>query len=250
MNKLIVANWKMNPGSTKEALVIFNGISLVSKNIKNTNIVICPPFPFLSISSKIKNKNISLGAQNTFHEQEGAYTGQVSSKMLLNLGVKYVILGHSESRLQGDTNEIINKKILISLKNKILPILCIGESIRDTHGEYLSFIKNQIHECLNSISKNQIKNITFAYEPIWAIGKNAIREAKVDEFIEMRIFIKRVIADMYGMKISNDINIIYGGSVHKENARSFIVEGEADGLLIGRDSLIPKNFGAILNAIK
>ena len=170
--------------------------------------------------------------------------------MLSNLGVKYVILGHSESRLMGDTNEVINKKILISLKSKILPILCVGENTRDTHGEYLSFVKNQIEECLLSVSKLQIKNITIAYEPVWAIGKNAIREATSDEFIEMRIFIKRIIADTYGINIANAVKIIYGGSVNQNNARSFAIDGEADGLLIGRDSLIPKNFGAILNAIK
>lgn len=250
MRKLIVANWKMNPGSLKEAEAIINGISIEAKEFKNTDIVVCPPFPFLSISPKIKTKNFIKGAQNIFYEIAGAYTGQVSLKMLNSFGVKYVILGHSESRLQGDTNEIINKKIIATLKAKILPIFCIGENIRDTHGEYLSFIKNQIHICLSSVSKTQIKNIVIAYEPIWAIGNKALREATVDEFIEIRIFIKRTIADIYGIKTANEINIIYGGSVHKENARTFIFDGEAGGLLVGRDSLIPKKFGAILAAIK
>jgi len=250
MRKLIVANWKMNPGSIKEAEAIFNGLSIEAKEAKNMDIVICPPFPFLSISSKIKIKNVIKGAQNIFYETIGAYTGQVSPKMISSLGAKYVILGHSESRLFGDTNEIINKKILASIKSKISPILCIGENIRDTHGEYLSFIKNQIHECLISVSKTQIKNIVIAYEPIWAIGDKALRYATVDEFIEIRIFIKRTIADIYGIKVANEINIIYGGSVHKENARTFVIDGEAGGLLVGRDSLIPKKFGAILAAIK
>lgn len=250
MSKLIIANWKMNPESLKESESIFNSISILSKNIKNTEIVVCPPFPFLNLARKTKNKNVVLGAQNLFYEISGSYTGQVSPKMLSSLGVKYVILGHSESRLMGDTNEVINKKILISLKSKILPILCVGENTRDTHGEYLSFVKNQIEECLLSVSKLQIKNITIAYEPVWAIGKNAIREATSDEFIEMRIFIKRIIADTYGINIANAVKIIYGGSVNQNNARSFAIDGEADGLLIGRDSLIPKNFGAILNAIK
>jgi len=250
MSKLIIANWKMNPESLKESESIFNSISVLSKNIKNTEIVVCPPFPFLNLARKTKNKNVVLGAQNLFYEISGSYTGQVSPKMLSNLGVKYVILGHSESRFTGDTNEIINKKILISLKSKILPILCVGENTRDTHGEYLSFVKNQIEECLLSVSKLQIKNITIAYEPVWAIGKNAVREATSDEFIEMRIFIKRIIADTYGISVANAVKIIYGGSVNQNNARSFAIEGEADGLLIGRDSLIPKNFGAILNAIK
>jgi len=250
MSKLIVANWKMNPQSPVEAEFIFDGIAKVSKNVKDIDIVICPPFPFLFLSKKIKNKNISLGAQNLFYETEGAYTGQVSSKMLSGLNAKYVIVGHSESRKQGDTNEIINKKIISSLKGKISPILCIGEKERDSHGEYLSFLKKQIHECLALISKSQLKSIIIAYEPIWAIGANATREATCEEFIEIRIFIKRVLSDLYGINKANQMNIIYGGSVHPDNAKTFIFDGGAGGLLVGRDSLIPKKFGEILGAIK
>lgn len=249
MAKFIVANWKMNPQSQKEAEVLFN---LVSKNIekaKKNKIVICPPFPFLFVSQKIKNKKITLGAQNVSSEAEGSYTGEVSPRMLSSMGVKNVIVGHSERRKQGETNKFINQKVLNLLKFKLSPILCVGESIRDKDGAYLSFIEEQIKDCLAGVSKMQMKNIIIAYEPIWAIGGNAQREATKEEFVEIKIFIKKIISDIYDGKIAHSTNILYGGSVNSLNAKSFVVEGGADGLLIGRDSLNFKKFEAILNAL-
>jgi len=166
MKKLVIANWKMNPDSIKESEVIFNNVAVLAREAKNIDVVVCPPFPFLSVCKKMKIKNIILGAQNLFYELNGSYTGQVSSKMLTSMGVKYVIVGHSENRALGDTNEVVNKKILLSLKSKISPVLCVGEKARDNHGEYLFFVKNQIEECLASVSKSQIKNIVIAYEPV------------------------------------------------------------------------------------
>jgi triosephosphate isomerase len=247
MSKIIVANWKMNPQSQKEVEVFLSHISLASKNIKNTQIIICPPNPFLFIFKKNKNKKIILGAQNISCEVEGSYTGEVSPKMLLNMGVKNVIIGHSERRRMGENDKIINKKILNSIKFKLSPIICIGENNRDREGFYLSFVKEQIKNCLAGVSVAQMKSVVIAYEPIWAIGKSAIREATCEEFIEMKIFIKKVISDIYNPKIAHSVPILYGGSVNTLNAKSFLTEGEADGLLIGRDSLNSKKFGIIIN---
>jgi len=249
MAKIVVANWKMNPESLKEAEVLFNKTLIEVKNTKNLKIVICPPFPFLSVFGKTKSQKIALGAQNVSREVEGSYTGEVSPKMLRSLGVSCVIVGHGEERKQGETNKLINEKILNLLKFKLSPILCIGESIRDRDGEYLSFVEEQIKTCLLSMPRAYMKNIIIAYEPIWAIGANAKREARADEFMEMKIFIKKVISDIYDAKTAHSIPILYGGSVHKENAQAFIKEGDADGLLIGRDSINPKKFGAILRAL-
>ena len=248
IKKLIVANWKMNPRSQKEADTIFSSVYNFAKISKNADVVVCPPFPFLSIGKKIKSQKVSLGAQNVSYAIEGAYTGEVSPLMLVSFGVKYVIVGHSEVRSQGETNEIINKKLLNIFKNKLTPILCIGESVRDSHGEYLSFIKNQILLCLANVSKTQMINLVVAYEPVWAIGESATREATPEEFVEISIFIRKIISDLYGAKIAHSIKILYGGSVHSENAKLFLLDGHADGLLVGRDSLNPKKFGAIINA--
>lgn len=249
MVKTVVANWKMNPQSQKEAEVLFKGTMAISKNIKNTKIIVCPPFPFLSALKKLKTKKIVLGAQNVGKDREGSHTGEVSPKMLIDMGVSYVIVGHGERRAQGETNKVINEKILNLLKFKLLPILCVGESTRDRDGFFLSFVGEQIKESLKGVARRELKNIMIAYEPLWAIGKNATREATKEEFMEMKIFIKKVISDIYDSKTAHGITILYGGSVRGDNAKTFVETEVADGLLVGRDSINPKKFGAILNAI-
>lgn len=247
MNKIIVGNWKMSPNSVKETENLLKEISLISKKSKNIDIIACPPFPFLPFGKKITSFHI--GAQNVSEEIDAANTGDVSTKMLKSLNISHVIVGHSERRKKGDTNSMINRKIAGILKEKMFPILCVGESVRDTNGEYLIFIKSQIHECLAQIPKAQIKNIIIAYEPIWAIGSQSQRVATTEEFVEIRIFIKKVLSDMYDIKTANSVPILYGGSVHPDNSKSFIDSG-ADGLLVGRDSLSAKKFGEIINSIK
>ena len=188
VNKLIIANWKMNPQKKTEAEAIFKDISTFVKNIKNTEIIICPPFPYFFIKDKIKGKKLKLGSQDVFYEKEGSHTGEVSASMLKDFGVEYVLVGHSERRSLGDTNDQVNKKILAVIKSKMCPIFCIGESEKDANGFYLSFIKQQITEGLLAVTKSQAKNIIIAYEPIWAIGSNATRVATPAEFTEIRIF--------------------------------------------------------------
>lgn len=246
MKKLIVGNWKMNPQSVKEAEILFKNIGKATSSIKNTDIVICVPFPFLSIVKKLKNKKITLGAQNVFYQAEGAYTGEVSASMLRDLGVKYVIVGHSERRSQGETNEIVNKKLIAILKAKLTPILCIGESIRNNDGSYLGIVKDQLMANLASVSKNQIKQIVIAYEPVWALSSTVNRhDATPHDFEEMKIYIRKTLTDMFGPTAANSVRIIYGGSANKDNALSFLQIG-ADGLLPGKASLDAKNFANII----
>lgn len=238
----------MNPANSKSAEKIFFDISKNINNKKN-EVIICPPYPFLFIKNKIKDKKIKLGSQDVFFEKSGSFTGEVSPSMLLDFGVSYTIVGHSERRSLGENNLLINKKIISLLKSKIRPILCVGETDRDHNGFYLSFIKSQIEEGLKNVPKNQIKNIIIAYEPLWAIGKEAKREATPKEFIEIKIFIKKILSFIYGPKIVDEVSIIYGGSVNSSNASSFIKDGDADGLLVGRDSLLPLKFLDIVKTI-
>lgn len=245
--KLIIGNWKMNPQSLKEAEILFKNIAIGIKNTKNVDVVICPPFPFISINKKFKNRKISIGAQDVFSEQKGAYTGEVSTSMLVDSGASYVIVGHSERRTLGETNDIVNKKLIASLKAKLTPILCVGESERDHHnGFYLATVKGQITSCLSGINKNQIKNIVIAYEPVWALSSTENRhDATPHDFEEMKIFIRKILNDMFGRTIANSVQIIYGGSANKDNAKSFLDVG-ADGLLPGKASLDAKNFSSIV----
>lgn len=245
MRKIVIANWKMNPSSLKEAEKIVSGIGTGLKNIKKTEVVLCPPSIYLSKIKKT-NKKIYFGAQNSFYEDSGAYTGEISIEMLKQFGVKYSIVGHSERRAFGETNKDTNLKIKKLLEFKITAILCIGESVRDEEHKYFDFIKKQIEEALEGINKNSLNKIIIAYEPIWAIGKNALREATAGEFLEMSIFIKKILSDIYGAKNIEDIRIIYGGSVHPENSLPFIIDGKSAGFLVGRDSLEPKKFLEII----
>lgn len=242
--KLVVGNWKMNPASFKDAEKLFSNIAKNLKNIKKTEVVIAPPYVFIEKLSKIKTGKVKLGAQNAFYEKSGAFTGEVSFKMLENMKVKYAILGHSERRELGETNTEINKKIKSVLSAGMTPVLCVGEKDRDENHEYLNVISNQITECLFGLSKNNITDVVIAYEPVWAIGKGAVREATGSEFLEVSIYIKKVLSDKF--KNSN-VTMLYGGSVHPENSKEFLMEGKADGFLVGRDSLDPKKFLEIIN---
>lgn len=241
--KLIVGNWKMNPKSSVIAKQSFLAIKKGISSFKNVNTAIASPFVYLNKLSKNSSSILALGAQNISSEPEGAFTGEVSGPMLSDNKIKYVIIGHSERRKLGETDEQINKKIKMALKAKIIPILCIGENDREHGMWYLGKIKTQLEECLKGISKNLAEGIIIAYEPIWAISTTANRrDATPTDCEEMRIYIKKVLNDMFGMKTVEKIKILYGGSVDEKNAQGFLTEGGADGLLVGKSSLTPKKF--------
>jgi triosephosphate isomerase len=253
MPKLIIANWKMNPETMREAKEIFQAIKKSATRIGQP-VVICPPFLFIEPLSKLATPKINLGAEDLSRVLPtggvGAYTGETSGLQIRGAGAKYAISGHSERRLLGDTDEVVNKKVKAALKSGLKPILCVGESKRDDAGNFLHFIRKQLELDLADVSKSDLDNLIIAYEPIWAIGKLAKREASPEECREIVIFIKKVLADMFGRKPMEKVKIIYGGSVNERNARDYITTGAADGLLIGRVSLKPQKFNEILKAIK
>lgn len=246
--KIVIANWKMNPVSFKEAEKLFKNIDKTFFGLKKTEVVICSPNVYLA---KLKNlaKKIKLGGENIFYEESGAYTGEISAEMLYDTGAKYVILGHSERRtIFGETNEDVNKKVKASLSVGLTPVVCIGEKSREGENhEYLNFIKEQVESAFKNILKNSISKIIVAYEPIWAIGKSAVREATAEEFLEISIFIKKVLSDKFGAQEASKVKIIYGGSVSPKNIEAFIKVGQVDGFLVGRASLDSVKFGEIIN---
>jgi len=247
MKKIIVANWKMNPQSLKGAKNIFGEIKKTAVKLKKVETVICPPFVYMTLGdsvSKLKS-SVKMGSQDLFWEEKGSYTGEISVKMLKDLGVKYVIVGHSERReYLKETNEIINKKIKTALKEGLKVIFCVGEKNREP-GVYLRFIKEEIEEGLKGVQKKFLKNLIVAYEPIWAIGKGK-NAATPEDVLQMGIYIKRILLPVAGKDIARNIPILYGGSANINNAEDFLVNGGIQGLLIGRESLIPKHFNEIL----
>lgn len=241
---IIVGNWKMNPRTSKNAEALFRKTSVLLKTIKKTRVIACAPAPFLGQLSKIKGKML-LGAQDVSVFLEGSYTGSSSASMISSVGATYVIIGHSEKRKEGDTNEMVAQKIDQALKAKLLPIVCVGEKVRDDKGEYHNEIKTQLEISLSSYPKSKVSSLVIAYEPVWAIGKNATREATPEESREMSVYIKKVLNDMWG-KNAQSITVLYGGSVNAENAPSFLRDGGVQGLLVGRESLNPSKFARII----
>lgn len=246
---IVVANWKMNPASLAEAKSIFSAVRNTAKLLKNTDVIICPPFPYIGLLAKLNNpKNLFLGSQNIFGLEKGAYTGEVSAPMVSDLGAKYTIVGHSERRLFGEDNETIRKKAQIALDNRLTPILCIGERERDRDGKYLDFIKSQIKESLTGLQKRDLVGFILAYEPIWAIGKSYREAMNSTDVHEMALLIKKIISENFGKDIAGTVRILYGGSVEAENAPDIMERGNIDGFLVGHASLSPNDFSAILKS--
>ena len=243
MKPLIIANWKMNPTSQKEAETLFEAIKKGVKSVKNTEVVICPPFIYLTVLS-----GLALGAQDVFYKEKGAFTGEVSVSMLKDLGVEYMIVGHSERRKYfNETNEIINKKIKESLVSKLKVILCVGET-EDQKETKSQVLESQITKALEGVSNvnGQLSNVAIAYEPVWAIGTG--NNCSVDEAQKSILFIRKIIANLYKREIADHLRILYGGSVKAENSGAYIKEGNANGLLVGGASLIAKEFIAIVKS--
>jgi triosephosphate isomerase len=247
MKKIVIGNWKMNPEKVDEAKKIASGVVKVCKNLKKTEVAICPPTLFISaIADTLKKTKISIGAQDAFYEPKGAYTGSVSVDMLKRIGVKYIILGHSERRELGETDELVNKKLKVCLKNKVTPVVCVGEKVRDAHGYYLAFIKKEIEHSLAGVKRKDLKDVIIAYEPVWAVGSKALKAIEASDLSEMVIYIKRTLTDLFGSVAAQSVRILYGGSVNKENAGEFFNGSGLNGLLVGRDSLDVKKFGDIV----
>ncbi|MBX4210880.1 triose-phosphate isomerase, partial [Candidatus Parcubacteria bacterium] len=170
--KIVIANWKMNPTSKEKAQDLFSKLKRIAKPLTKTNLIICPPAVYLGCFKKPEARNIHLGAQNIFWEHSGSFTGEMSTEMLKNDGVRYVIIGHSERRKLGETVEMVNKKLLAALRDGLTAILCIGEVTRDASGDYLEFLTNEIRTALSKVTKQNLEKIIIAYEPVWAIGKS------------------------------------------------------------------------------
>lgn len=247
--KIIVANWKMYSVSRKKGREIYSKIKKQASSVKGIEVIVCPSFLLLDSFAEKKTARVSVGAQDLSFEKEGPFTGSVSAGALCDLGVSSVIVGHSERRALGDGNEVVAKKMKQALASRLRPILCVGEKERDVEGAYLGFLKEQITSALVKIPPELVKLITIAYEPVWAIGKDAKGAATPGDFLEKSIFIRRVIADLYDQKIATTIPILYGGSVDETNASSFLGEGRAQGLLVGRASLDPRSFGVIIKSV-
>ena len=252
--KIIAGNWKMNATKT-EAVALVNGILEKYNEFnlsENKLVVIAVPFPYLDYCSSAFNKFpfVFSAAQNCSEHEQGAYTGEVSAKIIASLAVQYVIIGHSERRQYfNETNEQLLNKIKQAQKQDLIPIFCCGEplEIRENN-EHFSFIKSQLENCIFHLSQDEIKNIVVAYEPIWAIGTG--KTASPAQAEEIHIFIRNEIAKKYNDEIAANISILYGGSVSATNANELFSCENIDGGLVGGASLKVDEFVTIIKAMK
>lgn len=240
----------MNPQTLGEAKSLFSGVKQNLKSLKHTDLVICPPNLFVSDLIKAnKQKSLGIGLQNVFFETAGAYTGEISPIMAREIGCDFVLIGHSERRARGETDDEINKKIQLSVSEKLKVVLCIGEKERDIDGNYLAFITNQLKTALSNVNEKNIGLITIAYEPVWAIGKTDTEAMKGKDMHEMSIFIRRTLGEMFNPKDVLGVKILYGGSVSPNNTADLVGDGFVDGLLVGRQSLSVSSFMEIAKIV-
>src|SRR3989344_1200543 len=226
----VVANWKMNPGTSAEAKILFAKVKRAAGGLRNVLTVLCPPFVFLADFSGGKSR---LGAQDIFWQNDGRFTGEISPEMLKKLGVSYCLVGHSERRLLGETDEVVSKKANAALRDGLKAIVCIGERERDSGGAYFEFLKNQLKKSLAGVSPRFLSDLIIAYEPIWAIGKSFRDSMTPADIRETSIFIRKIVSDIYGQKVAASLPIIYGGSVETENVVGILKEGGVEGVLVG-----------------
>ncbi|NMB81271.1 MAG: triose-phosphate isomerase [Ignavibacteria bacterium] len=247
--KVVAGNWKMN-NDLKSSVNLISGIknALAGKSI-NVKIIICPPFTSLETASTLlKETNISLGAQNMFYEESGAYTGEVSAQMLKSVGCEYVIIGHSERRtIFKESDEVIKLKLKAVIKNQLKPIFCIGETLDEREkGITFRIIENQIKVGLQNISEAELKEIIIAYEPVWAIGTG--RNASPQQAQEVHKFIRDLIAKMFSQQTAENLIIQYGGSVKPENSKELMTQPDIDGALVGGACLNAESFIRIIES--
>ena len=237
----------MNPNSASEALKLVEGITKKYKAQEGVTVAIAPPALYLSdVIKKIGKKPISIAAQNVSTEAMGAFTGELSALQLRDSKVEYVIIGHSERRAMGETDVHVQKKVQNALKNKLTPVVCVGERERDTQGTFFTFIESQVKSLAAVLSANEIKKIVIAYEPIWAIGTGAT--ATPADVKEMQLFLFTVLTKLYDKATAAKVTLLYGGSVKADNAVMLQSEGGMNGFLVGGASLKAEDFIQIINA--
>jgi triosephosphate isomerase len=251
MRKPFVAgNWKMNTNSrTSVGLVKRIASGSAETAGQSVTVAVCPPFVYLqAVAQALSSSNIAVGAQDIYSEPEGAFTGEISSAMLKDVGCSYCLCGHSERRhIIGESDELINKKVTAAIGGGLLPILCVGELLEEREASQTNqVVTRHVKEGLAGLNGEKLQAVTIAYEPVWAIGTG--RTATPEQAQEVHDFIRKLLAQMYDGRLAEEIRILYGGSVKPGNAADLMAQKDIDGLLVGGASLKADDFLAIIQA--
>lgn len=246
--KLIAGNWKMNKTSADGVALVRDIVTAVGK-LSDVDIVVCPPFTGLeNVGKALEGSIVKLGAQNMHFEASGAFTGEISAPMLRAIFATHVILGHSERRtLFGETDELVNKKVLAALKNQLRPIFCVGETLAEREGgSTLKVVQTQVERGLEGVSKELAPSVVVAYEPVWAIGTGKV--ATTEQAQEVHAFIRGLLTKLFTEPVAQKVRILYGGSMKPANAPELLAQKDIDGGLIGGASLEGRSFVELVNA--
>jgi len=242
----IAGNWKMNLDRAA-AVDLAAGVAKAAEGLQGVDLAVCPPFAYLdAVAGVVAGSPVALGAQNVYHEPEGAFTGEISTAMLCDLGCRYVILGHSERRhVLGETDRDVNRKVHAALGGGLVPIVCVGELLEEREaGRTLEVIRRQFDGSLAGLSAGQMAGIVLAYEPVWAIGTG--KTATPDQAEEVHLDLRKIMADRYNDEVAQAVRIQYGGSVKPDNAADLLSRPNIDGALVGGASLKVDSFMGIV----
>lgn len=245
---IIAGNWKMNK-TASETKAFADEIKTMLPKAKWCDVLVCVPFVNIPAAQKaFKDTRVMIGAENVSEHEKGAYTGEVSAAMLKDLGVKYVVIGHSERRQYwNDDDIIVNKKALACVEAGLYPIICVGESLEQRElGVTKELIDLQVKTALAGIPADKMRHVVIAYEPLWAIGTG--KTATAEQANEVNEEIRTVIRKLYGARVARSVTILYGGSMNDKNAEELLAQPDVDGGLIGGASLIPEKLTTIINA--
>ncbi|MDR1758419.1 MAG: triose-phosphate isomerase [Bacteroidales bacterium] len=249
-DKLVIGNWKMNKNFEEAEELLEDIAEALEDWVLRSTVVLCPPFPYLEMATDYADESghFACGAQNCAEFEDGAYTGEVSAKMLHDVGVQFCIVGHSERRKYfGESSENLSKKVNLLLENDIIPVFCCGELQNEReHGKQFDVVSAQIKEALFHLTAEQFEHVVIAYEPVWAIGTGLTASPKQAE--EMHAFIRTLAEKQYGTEIAYNLHILYGGSCNAQNALELFMQPNVDGGLIGGASLKANDFLAIIEA--
>lgn len=244
---LIVANWKMNPASFKEARRLFEATKRAAEAAQQTSVVVAPPVLYLrELRLSYKGMRLSFAAQGAHEASGGAHTGEVSMTQLKDARVPYVLIGHAERRAAGETNIDTRERVATALTFGLTPILCVGESRRDHSGDHFAFVKEQLRTGLANVPAARITKVIIAYEPVWAIG--ATQPMIPRDMHEMSIFIRKTIVEMCG-DAGHRVRVLYGGAIDETSVADMLLNGDVAGLLVGRASQEADKFAALMQAV-
>ncbi len=242
MKHLILANWKMSPGSPKEAQSLFDNTKNIVSKLRSVQVIIAVPSVFIQmLASSYGGNKVQLAAQDISTYEDIANTGSLNAKQFASIGAKYVLIGHSET---GDKVDDLRIKTFLALKNSLSPIIFVGESKRDNIGKYLKLIKDQMMTSLQELSKSQIEKVIFCYEPIWSVGQD--KSLDTYEIHTIILYMRKILTEEYGLNIAQKVQILYGGSVNIENIEGIIEIDDLNGVAIGRASTDTEQFTEIL----